>query len=257
MTRERAPTFIETGFVARVEYEKWVAAGCPDDPNAEPPSAKPKVIIRGMALSHNVIPAVLLAKDLGCGDFESMNLMKGEHMVPAMLKINPWHQMPNMSDGDLNIAESGAIIRYIANKYGPDKYGGGDPSKVAVIDWALEWMSTNFGKNNFSTIWYPVAGFGPPPEDQAAANAKAVENLETFVSVFLTGPGKFIGGFDTPSIADYVVATKLHCIGLPVLKAKVGFELPARLKIYVLDFISQCPSKDFLKEHDAFMSSKM
>ena len=80
-----------------------------------------RVIVRGMGISHNVIPSVLLAKDIGAGDFEEMNIMTGAHMTPEMLKVNPWHQMPNMSDGDLNLGESGAIIRYIANKYDPEK----------------------------------------------------------------------------------------------------------------------------------------
>ena len=116
--------------------------------------------------------------------------MTGAHKTPEMLKVNPWHQMPNMTDGDVNIGESGAIIRYIANKYGPDKYGGTDPAMKATIDWALEWMSTNFGKNSFGKIWYPVTGFGPAPEDQAAENQKAKEDLELFVKTFLVGPGK-------------------------------------------------------------------
>ena len=35
--------------------------------------------------------------------------MTGEHMTPEMLAVNPWHQMPNMSDGSVNLAESGAV----------------------------------------------------------------------------------------------------------------------------------------------------
>merc|ERR1712070_320164 len=184
-----------------------------------------------------------------------MNIMQGEHKVPAMLKINPWHQMPNMSDGELHLGESGAIIRYIANKYAPDKYGGDDPAKKAVIDWAVEWMNSNFGKNNFSSIWYPTAGFGSPPADQAAENAKAIANLDKFAAQFLCGPGKFIGGFASPSIADYLCAVKFHCINHPACKAKTGFELPAQLKIYTLDFLTQCSSasKEFLKQHDGFL----
>lgn len=120
---------------------------------------------------------------------EDMNIMNGAHMTPEMLKVNPWHQMPNLSDGDVHIGESGAIIRYIANKYAPEKYGGSDAAAKATIDWALEWMSTNFGKNCFGKIWYPVTGFGPAPDDQAAENKKAVENLEIFTKHFLTGPG--------------------------------------------------------------------
>ena len=210
------------------------------------------VIVRGMAISHNCTHLALLAKDTGAGDFEEMSLMDGSHMTPEMLKVNPWHQIPNMSDGDLNLGESGAILRYIANKYAPDKYGGSDSAKKATIDWALEWMSANFGKvrsraplardsflsdrtscadripaphcpqKDFQNLWYPVAGFGPAPADQAAANKQALENLETFASVFLLGPGKFVGGFAEPSIADYLIAVKMHCIGVPAIKAKVG-----------------------------------
>jgi len=242
-------SFIDSPCKTRVEYEAWLKSGAAS-------GGKGSVIIRGMPVSGNVIPAVLLAKTLGVGDMEMMNIMEGAQMTPEMLKINPWHQMPNMTDGDVNIAESGAIIRYIANKYAPHMYGGDDMGAKAVIDWALEWASTNFSKN-FSTIWYPTAGFGAPPDDQEAANKKSVENLELFASKFLSGPGKFVGGAATPTIADYVCATKFHMCGHAACKAKTGFELPAKIKIYVLDFMTACPSKDFLQAHDGFLSTKL
>ena len=53
-----------------------------------------------MAISHNCTHLALLAKDTGAGDFEEMSLMDGSHMTPEMLKVNPWHQIPNMSDGE-------------------------------------------------------------------------------------------------------------------------------------------------------------
>ena len=79
--------------------------------------------------------------------------------------------------------------------------------QVALIDWALDWAATNFSKN-YAQIWYPVVGapapshppsgpsmphsllptgFGPAPEDQSAENAKALANLETFTTKFLSG----------------------------------------------------------------------
>ena len=70
------------------------------------------------------------------------------------------------------------------------------------------------------------------------------------------GPGKFIGGFEAPTIADYVVAVKCHCIGVPAIKSKVGFELPEKIKAYVADFMAVCPSKAFLEGHDGFLASK-
>ena len=108
-----------------------------------------------------------------------------------------------------------------------------------------------------TAIWYPTTGFGAPPEDQAAANKKAVENLDLFTSKFLCGPGKFIGGSATPTIADYVCATRFHMCGHAACKKTTGFELPAKIKIYVLDFLSACQSKDFLQAHDGFLSTKL
>jgi len=251
--REAMPTsFIESGFTTRVEYEKWLASGAA----AQDASAK-TVKVRGMPISGNVIPSVLLCHKIGCGDMEMMNIMEGAHMTPEMLKINPWHQMPNMSDGDVHLGESGAVIRYIANKYAPDTYGGTDLACKATIDWALEWVNSNFNKS-FSAIWYPTSGFGTPPDDQAAANAKAVENLELFAKHFLCGPGKFVGGATTPTIADYVCATRFHMCGHAACKKVTGFELPPKIKIYVLDFLTALgPIKDFLKAHDGFLDSKL
>jgi len=245
-----APSFIESGCTTRVEYDKWIASGATS-------ASGGGVKIRGMSVSGNVIPAVMLAQVTGCGDMEMMNIMEGQHMTEEMLKLNPWHQMPNMKDGDVEIAESGAIIRYIANKYAPQAYGDGDAAKMAIIDWALEWANTNFSKN-FSTLWYPATGFGAAPPDQAEANKKSTENLNLFAGKFLCGPGKFIGGYDTPSIADYVCATRFHMVSHPTVKAVCGgFEPPARIKVYVLDFLSQCKAKSFLEQHDGFLASKM
>ena len=213
-----APLFIETGFNTRIEYDAWVTAGCPANPKsvyAEPKKMGP--IVRGMAISHNVAPCAMLALDHG-GDFEIMNIMKGEQNTPEMLKVNPWHQIPNMTDTltGLDLGESGAIIRYIGNKYAPEKYGLDCAVKKAKIDWALDWCATNFSKNfgslrrqtksammhvqrsptlligsrSTASIWYPVAGFGPAPADQKAENAKTIENLAKFEAQFLCGPGK-------------------------------------------------------------------
>lgn len=240
-------SFIESGLATRVEYE---ASGL-----ATRGASTGSVIIRGMPVSANVIPAVLLAKTLGCGDMEMMNIMEGEHMTPEMLKLNPFHQMPNMSDGDFALAESSAIVRYIANKYGPEMHGGADLQKKATQDWAIEWCSTNF-RADFLNLWYPTAGFGLPPEDQAVANAKSLENLGIFASHFLAS-GKFIGGASTPSIADYICATKFHMCAHPAVKARSGFEMPARILQYTSDFLAACPARDFLKMHDGFLASKM
>ena len=55
------PSFIDSGFTTRVEYEKWLAA----NPGATTAPASSKLVVRGMAISHNVIPAVMAAMDIG------------------------------------------------------------------------------------------------------------------------------------------------------------------------------------------------
>ncbi|PNH08375.1 Protein gstA [Tetrabaena socialis] len=55
-----------------------------------------------------------------------LDMRKGDHKTPAFLAINPFGKVPAMTDGDLPLFESGAILLHLANKYGklqPDAFG--------------------------------------------------------------------------------------------------------------------------------------
>ena len=219
------------------------------------------VNVYGMPISANVIPAVLVCLDHKCGQMEMMNMMEGAHKTPEALAINPFHQIPSMKDSsnDFCLAEGNAILRYIACKYAPLTYAGalgGDAQILAraEIDWALDWCSTNWGKN-FSQLWYPVVGFGAPPDDYPKACEAALANLAKFEAKFLSGGNKFIGG-DTLTIADYKCAINFWYVGFPAVKKVTGFELPPRIQTYCDDFISACPSTEFLETAKGFMASK-
>jgi len=211
------------------------------------------VVIYGMGISGNVIPPVMLAMDKKCGHMEMMNIMEGAHKTPEMLKVNPFHQMPSMKDGEFCLAEGNAIMRYIGTKYAPETYAGLDVEKRALVDWAMDWCSTNFSAN-YKNIWYPTAGFGAPPEDQAKANAEALDNLEKFASKFLAS-SKFVAG-DAVTIADYKCAITFWYLDFPAVKNKTGFELPPRIKQYVADFMAVSTSHEFLETAKGFMASK-
>jgi hypothetical protein len=45
--------------------------------------------------------------------------MEGARTTEEMLKVDPW---PSMGNTPLNVAELGAIVRYL--KFAPNKYGG-------------------------------------------------------------------------------------------------------------------------------------
>jgi len=50
--------------------------------------------------------------------FVLLDMSKGEHLQEPFLSLNPFGKVPVLVDGDFKIWESGAILIYIAQKYG-------------------------------------------------------------------------------------------------------------------------------------------
>eukprot|EP00798_Chlamydomonas_sp_ICE-L_P002078 gene2078-18261_t len=61
----------------------------------------------------------------------NMDLKEKEHKADWFLEVNPFAKVPAFSDGDVNLFESGAILMYLANKYGdcPDAASCGIAAK--------------------------------------------------------------------------------------------------------------------------------
>lgn len=66
-------------------------------------------------------------------------------IIPEYLAMNPMGRVPVITDGDVCIFESAAILRYLAAKYGDNEFWPNDPSERAPLDTWAEW-----GKNTFT-----------------------------------------------------------------------------------------------------------
>ncbi|MDX2256668.1 MAG: glutathione S-transferase family protein [Pseudanabaenaceae cyanobacterium bins.39] len=51
-------------------------------------------------------------------EFQLLDMKAGEHLQADFLAINPFGKVPAIADGDLQLWESGAILLYIADKFG-------------------------------------------------------------------------------------------------------------------------------------------
>ncbi|NEO36899.1 MAG: glutathione S-transferase family protein [Moorea sp. SIOASIH] len=59
----------------------------------------------------------------------------GEHKQPEYLSINPMGKVPAIVDGDFKLWESGAILVYLANKYGEKPSSLEEQSEI--VQWVL------------------------------------------------------------------------------------------------------------------------
>ncbi|YAF96519.1 MAG: glutathione S-transferase family protein [Nodularia sp. CChRGM 3473] len=68
-------------------------------------------------------------------EFVLLDMQAGEHRQPEYLKINPIGKVPAIVDGDFQLWESGAILLYLADKYGKTSHS---PEERGVFSqWVL------------------------------------------------------------------------------------------------------------------------
>lgn len=73
-------------------------------------------------------------------EFIWLNMEEKEHLQPEFLAINPIGKVPAIVDGDLKLWESGAILLYLAEKYG--KMPSSLEEKSIINQWVLFGNST-------------------------------------------------------------------------------------------------------------------
>ncbi|MBO1254488.1 glutathione S-transferase family protein [Alteromonas sp. 5E99-2] len=74
-------------------------------------------------------------------DHHVMDLANGEHKTPEFLAINPLGQVPTLTDGDVVLRDSTAILTYLALKYDDKRqWLPEDPALAALVQ---SWLSVS------------------------------------------------------------------------------------------------------------------
>ena len=72
-----------------------------------------------------------------------VDLPNNAHKQPAFLAMNPFGQVPVIQDGDITLADSNAILVYLASKYADGKWLPGEPVAAANVQ---RWLSIAAGE---------------------------------------------------------------------------------------------------------------
>ena len=102
--------------------------------------------------------------------------------------VNPIGGIPALIDGDVVLAESNAILRYLAAREGRDDLLPADPRERAPVDWLLDTVGTTLRPicrevDGPAYGWRAHLGIGsaaPRPGDVPAAIASIAPRLETY-----------------------------------------------------------------------------
>jgi glutathione S-transferase len=156
-------------------------------------------------------------------DFEEVDVW-GHTTSPEYLAKYPAHLTPMLEEQGLPrgaLGESCAIMAYLCNKHGLDRFYPRDPGERAMVDNAMFYLIGTLYPL-LARATYPTLNFGQYPGEVATseadeamkakaqqdAEAALAEPLDVYRSFFLDGK-PFIGGA-SPSIADIRLAATLE-----------------------------------------------
>ncbi|MCF2949398.1 glutathione S-transferase [Paraglaciecola aquimarina] len=126
-----------------------------------------------------------------------VDLAKGEHKSAEFLAKNPAGQVPVLEDGDITLADSNAIIMYLATKY--DQGRTWYPEDLVTQTKIQSYLSLAAGKLAFGPCNARIINvFGKPLDKEFALTL--AHDLLTLLDQTLSSQTWLVG--DTPTLAD-------------------------------------------------------
>ncbi|WP_437315097.1 glutathione S-transferase family protein [Sorangium sp. So ce385] len=131
-----------------------------------------------------------------------VDLKSGAHKAPEFLRKSPFGQVPVIEDGDVTLADSNAILVYLAARYDPSgRWLPRDPVAAARVQ---QWLSVAAGQLVTGPAAARLARVFGAKVDVDRAKAIAAQLL-TVVDQHLSAR-RFLAG-DAPTVADIAMYT--------------------------------------------------
>lgn len=130
-----------------------------------------------------------------------VDLMKGAHKTPEFLALNSFGQVPVIDDNGTVLADSNAILAYLAAKYGNGQWLPTDPVVLARVQ---RWLSVAAGQINSGPATARLITVFGAGYDADEAIKRSHEVLHVIEQQLNQSP--FLAG-DAPTIADVAAYT--------------------------------------------------
>ena len=156
------------------------------------------IILYGREKSGHSHRALLMLRLLGLPvEYRTVDLAAGEHRREPFLKLNPFGTVPVIDDGGVVVADSVAILVYLASRYDHARtWLPGDPVKAARVQ---RWLSVAQGPVfNGPCAARLVKVFAAPLDHERAV--RIATGLFEMLDRELQGRGFLVG--DGPTLAD-------------------------------------------------------
>jgi glutathione S-transferase len=144
-----------------------------------------------------------------------INIGRAQQRSPEFRAVNPLGKVPALQDGNFDLGESGAILRFLCDTRSlADHWYPRDPRARARVCSVLDWHGSTLRVGSMVTVWNRAISIslGFQGDEQLVASyglptLKAA--LKTIDGVWLR-EGPFLAGQQRPSIADLLLSCELE-----------------------------------------------
>ncbi len=165
----------------------------------------------GFPPSPNTSKIMAFAAEIGLPyDLDVVDISKGLARTPEFRSMNPFGRTPYLVDGDLVLAESNAILQYMAARKETPLWPSDAAGRALVMQWQA-WSLAHWSPSSqalvFERVLKPMFNMGPADEAAVAKATAAFEAEGAILDAHLAKTPWLVRG--QLSLADFEVAAAL------------------------------------------------